>query len=369
VTIWNVYVGTFTAEFQQEIQQLNTSTDIFWRGQHPGMQSEPAIGLERFSFDDSTGALQYVESTSCEIATPQYIARHPTLPVVYAAEFGRPSYLSAFSINADGNLDRIARPDSLGQLAIAVNVHPSGEYAYVAHWGDGTLTAFPLDPAGRPGRAELVSAPEVHQGAKAQHHEVCVTPSGNGVLVPDIGLGQLVVYATDHNGVLSSAPIARIQFPADCAPRHVAFHPSGRFVYMVGEHDSLLHVLEAEDGLPTNVLSSHSTRPPGYEGSNVPSELHFHPDGQTLYVGNRGSNHITIFAVDDSGGVKLIGQHSSLGRSPRAVRVDPTGNYLLVANRDSGGIAVFHIGPDRLLTPIGAPVGARQPSSIVFSRS
>jgi 6-phosphogluconolactonase len=101
----------------------------------------------------------------------------------------------------------------------------------------------------------------------------------------------------------------------------------------------------------------------------VPSELHLHPDGRTLYVGNRGSNHVTIFSVDGSGGVEPLGQHPSLGRSPRAVRVDPTGKYLVVANRDSGGLMVLEIGRDRLLSPVGEPVEARAPSSIVFVRA
>jgi 6-phosphogluconolactonase len=370
VTLWHLYVGTFTKEFGQEIQQLNATTSIFWRGSHPGLQTTPATGLERFSFDDRTGTLRYVDSTTCEISTPQYIALHPRLPVVYAAEFGRPSRLSAFAIRADGTLERVARPDSLGELAIAVSVHPSGEHAYVAHWGDGSLTSFQLDANGVPGAPHRIAPPDRHSGpAGSQHHEVCVAPGGNGVLVTDIGSGELVVYAADEHGALSSVPTARISFPAGCAPRHLEFHPSGRFVYMVGEQDSMLHVLEAEDGLPTKILASHSTRPHGHDGSNVPSELHLHPDGRTLYVGNRGSNHVTIFSVDGSGGVEPLGQHPSLGRSPRAVRVDPTGKYLVVANRDSGGLMVLEIGRDRLLSPVGEPVEARAPSSIVFVRA
>lgn len=369
MTLWHLYVGTFTKEFGQEIQQLNATTNIFWRGSHPGLQTTPSTGLERFSFDDRTGALRYVDSTTCEISTPQYVALHPKLPVVYAAEFGRPSRLSAFAIRDDGSLKRVARPDSLGELAIAVSVHPSGEHAYVAHWGDGSLTSFQLDANGRPTAPQRITPPEGRDGPGSQHHEVCVAPGGNGVLVTDIGRSELVVYPADERGTLAPVPTARISFPAGCAPRHLEFHPSGRLVYMIGEQDSMLHVLEAEDGLPTKVLASHSTRPSGHNGSNTPSELHLHPDGHTLYVGNRGSNHITIFSVDGSGGVEPLGQHPSLGRSPRAVRVDPTGKYLLVANRDSGGLVVLEIGQDRLLSPVGEPVEARAPSSIVFVKA
>jgi 6-phosphogluconolactonase len=363
---WNVYVGAFTKEFTQEIEQLNKTADIFWRGNHPGLRGTPSQGIERLSFDDDTGVLRHVETTTDDIVSPQYLALHPKLPVVYAAEFARPGRLSAFVIRQDGTLVRGSRTESSGELAVAVTVHPSGNCAYVAHWGDGTLAVLPLDAEGMVTTAEPVAPARSRDGRSARHHEARVTPGGNGLLVTDIGREELVAFGVAPDGALSSSPTARINFPGS-SPRHIEFHPSGRFVYIVGERGSMLHVLEAEDGIPRKILHSYSTAPPGYEGKNTPSELDLHPDGQTLYVGNRGSDYVTIFSLDASGTAEPLGYQPSLGRSPRGVRVDPTGRYLLVANRDSGSIVVFEIEQDRRLNPIGAPVDAPAPSSIVFA--
>ena len=365
---WNVYVGGFTREFAQEIEQLNKTADIFWRGNHPGLRGTPSQGIERFGFDDGTGTLRRTETTAGDLISPQYLALHPRLPVVYAAEFGRPGRLSALVVRPDGALARGSRTGPSGELAVAVSVHPSGNCAYVAHWGDGTLAVVPLDAEGMVAMAGSAATAGRRDGPSARHHEARVTPRGNGLLVTDIGREELIAFGLDAGGTLSTSPTARISLPGT-SPRHIEFHPSGRFVYVVGERGSMLHILEAEDGIPRKILHSYSTVPPGYQGKSTPSELSIHPDGHTIYVGNRGSDCITIFSLDDCGTAKPLGYQPSLGRSPRGVRIDPTGRYLLVANRDSGNIAVFKIERDRRLTPVGEPVDASSPSSIVFVKA
>jgi 6-phosphogluconolactonase len=163
------------------------------------------------------------------------------------------------------------------------------------------------------------------------------------------------------------ARIVRIEFPPESAPRHIAFHPSGRVVYVLGERDSRLHVLKAEHGVPSRILGSYLTMPPGYRGRNTPSELDLHPDGATVYVGNRGSDCVTIVSLDEEGGVEIRDHQPTLGRGPRPVRVDPTGGYLLVGNVDSGDVVAFQINDDRSPTPRGRPVDVPSPSSFVFA--
>jgi 6-phosphogluconolactonase len=379
MTLWNVYVGTLTKEFATEIGALRAGRSDPWRGnaRNLGMQQDGfpqggrfASGIERFRFDDVDGTLSYADTVADGLVNPQYLALHPTLPVVYAAEWARPSRLSAFAVRGDGSLERLSTTDSRGELAVAAAVHPSGQVAYVAHWGDGALSALALDEDGRVRSAEVVVPGDPRGIAdRAHHHQVLVTPGGTGVLVTDVGNDELLAYRADADGTLSPQAIARVEFPANSGPRHLEFHPSGRFVYVLGEWDSMLHVVEAEDGIPIRIVDSISTVPPGFDGTEKTSEIHLHPDGRTLFVGNRKSNCITVFSVDDAGKVEVVGHEPTLGHGPAAVRVDPAGRHLLAGNVYSGSFVVFRIDDDRRLHLVGDPVEARAPRSFVFQQA
>jgi 6-phosphogluconolactonase len=387
---WQVYAGTFTKHFAQEVERLRASSNVWWASKGKGGNGEPppapsrspfvdgvrypaggelADGLEVFEFDDATGTLSYRDAFTADIVNPQYLALHPKLPVLYASEFSRPGRLSAFAVGPGGALDRRLTVGTGADLAIAVSVHPNGNVAYVAHYSDGTLTALHLGADG----SVLCVEPVVRGGVRAgderfsRHHESHFAVGGNGLLVTDIGLEELTVYRASAKGSLYADAPVRIGFPAGSAPRHMACHPSGRYVYVVGEADSRLYVLEAEDGLPVRVARSCLTKPAGFGGGNKTSDIQLHPNGRVLYVGNRGSDCVTVCALDDAGGVEILGFHPSLGKGPSSLAVDPSGQHLLVGNTYSGNLAVFRIDESGRLHSDAAPITARAPRCLLFS--
>jgi 6-phosphogluconolactonase len=352
VTVWDVYVGTFTTK-------------------EPFITGEPSEGLEHFTFDDGTGSVNRLPTTT-GLHNPQYLTRHPTLPVIYAAEASNPGAVSSFRVKPDGALEALGSTPSMGDFAVAVGVHPSGGHVYVANWGNGTTAALALATNGK----VLAGVPiaqrhvdrhgvQVNYAATRPHH-IRPTPSGDSVLVAYAGSDELATYAANPDGGVPSEPITCVSFPADSATRHIEFHPSGSRVYVVGERDSLLYVLEAEGGRPTRIISSHLTPPAGFESQNRTSELKIHPDGSVLYVGNRGSDCVAMFALDDAGDVVEILDHQPTGGAPRGLTLDPTGRHMLVANTDSCDVVVFAIGRDRRLEPLGISVPARSPSSVLL---
>jgi 6-phosphogluconolactonase len=231
------------------------------------------------------------------------------------------------------------------------------------------LTSVALDDVGIVRSADVVVAgdPSGITG-RAHHHQVVVTPSGRAVLVSDVGGDELLVFAADADGRLDPAPVARVAFPEGSGPRHVEFHPSGRYVYVLGEWDSTLHILSADGGVPTEIVGSVPTTPTGYEGRNKTSEIHMHPGGRTMYVGNRNSDCVTVFAVDDDGRVDALQHQETFGNGPASVRVAPSGHHLIVGNVYSGSLVVFAIDDEGRLHPLGAPVEARAPRSFVLHR-
>jgi 6-phosphogluconolactonase len=118
-----------------------------------------------------------------------------------------------------------------------------------------------------------------------------------------------------------------------------------------------------------NQLQIVHTLKPDFKGTNTSAEVQIHPSGKFLYASNRlDTNYLTIFEVDTATGMlKLIGYQSTLGKTPRNFRIDPTGNYLIAANQDSNTIVIFRINQETgELSVIGSPLEVELPTCVKF---
>ena len=117
MSLWNVYVGAFTKEFADEVQRINQTANIFWKGTYPRFTATPSEGIERLTFDDATGAIRHLGNAAGDLVNPAYLALHPSKPILYAAEWSRQGRLTAFAIRGDGTLERQSAIDTLGEFA------------------------------------------------------------------------------------------------------------------------------------------------------------------------------------------------------------------------------------------------------------
>ena len=130
-------------------------------------------------------------------------------------------------------------------------------------------------------------------------------------------------------------------------PRHLDFHPNGRYIYVINELDTTMSVFSWDSDLgEMTEIQSISTLPDGVNGPKSCADVHIHPNGKFVYGSNRGHDSIVIYAVDESTGkLSLIGHESTHGKTPRNFTIDPTTQYMLVANQDTGNIVTFRIDP------------------------
>jgi len=338
---------------------------LVYVGTYTGKGSE---GVYVYRLDSSTGALTYVSKTT-GLENPSFLAIDPKGRCVYAVrEFGgsadrKGGAVVALSRNrTTGELTVLNEQASGGQGPCYVTVDREGRFLLVANYGSGHVAVLPiaddgrLEPAGSVVRHEGSSVNPARQ--KGPHaHSIVLDAANRYALAADLGIDKIMVYRLDseHGKLLPNDP-PFVRCEPGSGPRHIAFHPSGKYAYVIEELSSTVEVFayNADSGT-LKPLQRVSTLPEGFTGASTCADIHVHPSGRFLYGSNRGHNSIVSYAIDDAtGGLRLIGREPTQGKTPRNFAIDPSGTFLLAANQDSDAVVSFRIDQDTgALTPTG----------------
>ena len=336
-----------------------------------------AEGISVFRLDGDDGALVHVQTVG-DLQNPSFLALHPKRPFLYAvtrSSIGggqQQGNVVAFAIDeGTGALRRLNQEPSGGVSPAYVHVEQEGRYVLAANYGSGHVAALPIGEDGTVGPATSVvqqegRGPVVRRQEGPHAHMITTDPSGTFALACDLGADRVTVYRLDREkGQLVLADLPYAQLNSGAGPRHLSFHPSGRFAYVIDELDSTMtaFAFDVERGTMTAIHTA-STLPDGWTGTNHPSQIVVHPSGRFVYGSNRGHDSIVIFAIDqETGKLRLVGHESTQGKVPRNFNVDPTGALLLAANQDTNTIVAFRIDQQSgkltatgAITPTPAPV-------------
>ncbi len=264
---------------------------------------------------------------------------------------------------------------SLGAGPAHLSLDKTDRFLLVANYNSGNYAVFPIGDDGRLGaRTAFVqdTGSSVNEARQAgpHAHSIQVTPDNRYVLVADLGTDQLMIYRFDSaTGSLAPAVPSSIKVAPGAGPRHVAFAPSARFVYLVSEMGSTVTVLayDPDRGI-LEEKQTISTLPKEFSGDNRAAEVAVDPAGKFLYVSNRGHDSIAVFGIaPGSGRLAPLQWISSGGRTPRQFAIDPTGQWMWVANHNSNSLQLFRIDPDSgRLTPTSRSMTVADPVCVVF---
>jgi 6-phosphogluconolactonase len=338
-------------------------------------------GIYAYRMDSATGKLTSLD-LAAESTSPSFLAIHPNQRFLYAAneienfEGQKGGAVSAYSIDpASGKLTLLNRVSSRGGGPCHLVVDKTGKDVLVANYGGGSVAVLPL---AEDGRLREASAFIQHSGSsvnparqKGPHaHSINVSPDNRFAVAADLGLDELLVYRFDPaKGALTANDPPFTKVNPGAGPRHFAFHPGGRFAYVINEMQSTVTALayDAAHGILKD-SQTISTLPKDFQGENSTAEVQVEPKGLFLYGSNRGHDSIAIFAINAKDGkLSPVGQVSTQGKTPRNFGIDPTGSYLLAANQDSHSIVVFRIDPKSgRLTPTGQVLDVGSPVCVKF---
>lgn len=342
---------------------------------------EKSRGIYVSRFDPATGRLTTPE-LAVESKNPSFLALHPSRPLLFAVnevgdfEGQSAGSVSAYAIDdATGKLKLLNRVSSKGADPCHLLVDPTGRNLLVANYSGGSVASLPIGETGALGKE---TAFVQHQGKGADPgrqqgphaHAVALDAANRFALAADLGLDQVLVYRFDPaRGALQPAEPPYASVKPGAGPRHMAFAPGGRHLYVLTEMDMTVAVFKYEAGRlvedQTVAVLPEGTKP-GPKDSGA--EIEVHPGGRFVYASSRGPDTITVFAIAPATGrLTVVERVSTGGKTPRNFAIDPTGRTLLAANQGSDSVVAFRI-DDKTgrLTPTGQVVEVGKPVCVTF---
>jgi 6-phosphogluconolactonase len=335
-------------------------------------------GISLYEMDPTTGRLTKADLTAAP--GPGWLALDATQHNLYAAIGG--GKVAGYAI--DQRSARLAPINSqltgTGGGAAHIEVDPYGRYVVTADWGTGSISVLPIGPDGALGEAIQTvrhsGEPGPHPDqTQARAHMARFDPSKRWVLVNDLGLDRTYVYDFDRNAgkvVPNDPPF--IQYARGRGPRHMSFHPNGRWIYVINELNSTMTALAWDSSRGVlDELQNVSTLPDGWSGKKWSAQVVVHPSGRFVYGSNRGSgtdsDDIVVFAVNPTSGQLSVVDHTpTLGQVPRNFNLDPAGNFLLAAHQDSDNVVPFSVDwSTGKLTPTGQNIAEKNVICVSFA--
>ena len=311
-----------------------------------------------------------------ELADPSFLIIDRQGRHLYSAH-GDGTQATAYRIDeTTGRLTVLNRQPTRGRNGVHLAIDATGRFLAVANYATGSLAVLPINQDGSlapvSDLATMRGTPGPHrtQQESSHPHHCPFDRTGRFIVVPDKGLDKIFVYRLDTaRGTLVAGNPPDVASRAGAAPRHLDFHPTQPYAYVINELDSTITSYHFDPGTGTlKPLQIVTTLPSSYTGNNSGAEIAVAPSGRFLYGSNRGHDSIAVFAIDTSTGVLTsVGWEPTQGRTPRFFALDPSGTRLYAANQSSDTVVIFLVNQATgKLTPANEIVKVATPSTIAF---
>jgi len=364
-----------------QVNTQNTSEKIkFYVGCSDWGLENPIVLCE---MDLSTGAISKIDSFA-GTKSASYIALSPDNKFLYSvnSESADPENMSqqvtSYSVDPEsGGLKLLNSQSSEGRGPCHISVHPSGKFVFTANYSSGTIAVFPVNEDGSLAEAsdveqhEGTTGPDEERQEAAHAHFIHADLQGRYVLAVDLGIDKVMNYVLDEGtGELEPNPNkAFFETRPGAGPRHLDFHPSGKFVYVLNELNGTLTACsyDSESGI-LEELNTLNNLPDDFSGFNKSAAVRVHPDGKFVYASNRGDmNSITAFGILEDGSIEAVHIQDKGINFPRDFNIDPSGTFMLVGNQHGKSIVVFRIDPSSgKMVETEHKLEISQPTCIVF---
>jgi 6-phosphogluconolactonase len=327
-----------------------------------------------------SGALTLLSATGDGAVSPFHVVANTAGTRLYVADI-RPEFgglpggaVQAYAIDstsAPGTPVYLNGGNAVDTVPCFVCLTRDERHVLAAGYGGGHVTALEIEPDGRVGRvAAIANHADPVSPAKPRAHSVILDPTGTRAVSADLGVDRVMIYHLDSD----TSPLTRNDPPfvdtrKGAGPRHLAWHPAGRFLYAMTEYDNTVVAFDYD---PRNgrltTLQVEPALPPEFTGKSYGADIQVHPSGRFLYASNRGHESIVMYEIaPGSGRLTLLGYQPCGGAFPNSCRLTPSGDFLVVTNTNSDNVVSFRVDTDTgRLSDTGHALEINKPTSLCF---
>lgn len=326
-------------------------------------------GISVFRFNMQNANIEYVSELD-GVLNPSYLAVSSDKKLIYSVNETPEGAVSVFNFDKqEGKLRFINSQPVNGADPCYISIDKAKRFIVTANYNDGSISVFPLSSKGeiQPVSQYMNMNDLFSVDKKVSHiHTVVFSPDGNTALVTDLGKNMLYEFAVNKMNTVKNYLQDIHIIDTDKGPRHLVFHPNGRYFYCINELSGTVSVFRYnnENGIVfKQKIDSDINTEIRDKGS---ADIHISPDGRFLYTSNRlGNDGIAIFSIDPGSGLLTKVGYQETGIHPRNFVISPNGRYLLCANRDSNNIQIFEINlPTGLLENTGKYISIDKPACL-----
>jgi 6-phosphogluconolactonase len=339
-------------------------------------QNPEKMGVMLAEFDSDTGVLT-APKMAIETRDPAHFTLSADSRHLYMCNTGTPGGISAFAVDKKtGGLTLQNYIESKGRGPSYVSVDHSGKFVLDANYGGGYVEVLSLKKDGSlDGQVSFVqhigSSVHPQRQSKPYAHWIRTDPTNKFALVADLGMDQIVVYAFDaQSGRLTPNDPPSAKVNPGSGPRHLAFHPNGKWVYAVQEISNEVLAFNWDAG--KGALAQFQAVPTiaeSFKDATTAAEIAVRADGKFLYVTNRGEDTVVVYSIDAKNGELTFRQRvPSGGKVPRYFSFDPTGKWFIVSNQEGGTVVVFSVDAATGALTQKASIPLPKPMAIAFIR-
>ena len=339
-------------------------------------------GIYLYRLNLSSGELKHVATTN-GVKDPSFLTIAPSRRYLYAVneveEFAgqKSGAVSAFAVDQrTGELRFLNQQPSLGGAPCYVTMDDAGKFVLVANYVAGNVAVLPVQSDGSLGQAadlKQYQGSSINRERQEGPHAHCIVldPAGRFVYSCDLGTDKVMIFRFDAQaGKLIPNEEPWVQLKPGAGPRHLTFHPGGKYAYVINEMHATVTVFAVDQQKGSlKEVQTVPTLPADFKAENTSADIHVSPNGRFLYCSNRGHDSIAAFKIDArTGRLSFIAHESTQGRAPRNFAIDPTGAFLLAANQKSDNIVTFQLDQKTgRLRPTGHVVEVPSPVCLKFT--
>ena len=308
-------------------------------------------GIVVYRFYTQSGKLAYLSQVD-GVTNPSYLTLSKNNKFIYAVNEVTKGEVSSFTFDAKtGRMDFINKQSSLGADPCYIAVDKAQKNVFVANYSSGQVAVLPINKDGSLANgSETVrndgQGPNKERQQGPHAHMSILSPDEKYLFYNDLGTDKINIYRyrAGKESPLTGANPAFVSVTPGSGPRHLEFSVDKKRAYLLTEMGSNIFVFDYDNG-KFKQKQVITLLPDGFTGKTAAAAIHISPDGRFLYASNRlETNEISCYAVNqETGELTFVSRQPTYGKNPRDFAIDPSGNYLVVANQGSDNMFVFKI--------------------------